>query len=339
MEGDDSRHESPSGRCEDMCPKDEIVERLKWDDFHHLEKGPLPSTSIHWEDARLEGVDLLACKKFKRNIEAIDRSPERLRTLRCLVRTTAHLVSLLDMAGVDFEDAHKLLWDRFRAIRTDLQIQRLMGAGAAVAIYEQHVRYHICCSYELCERKANLSNPHGFDPHLNSQQLHKSLQTLLQMYDNCASKRDNEAEFVGYDLLIGADAFKLMHMRRKRVLLRSRPVVFALKVRSAADQGNYAKFLSLFREASYLEACLMHMTGLRRSVLSRATEVMRSKVFGSRSPNPFEDARLALGQAAASLLVCEDWEAVARKIEGETLCEAISSKKEATFSAVVNGRP
>ncbi len=81
----------PLGVCESMCPAEEVEERLRWDDFHPLERR-------HPDPARARlGVKDLAVKKFRRNIDAGDRAPGRLRTRRCLARTVEHLVTLIDL--------------------------------------------------------------------------------------------------------------------------------------------------------------------------------------------------------------------------------------------------
>ena len=140
----------PEGTCTTMCPIAELRERKKWNDFHPLERS-VPSFSGR-------SLEQLAVKKFKRTIEEVDRSPERLRTLPCLYTTVEHLIGLLDV-GVDFEDAYKLLWDRLRAVRTDVTVQRLLQRRSkeVVPLYERMVRYHILCSYELCEKTKKTS--------------------------------------------------------------------------------------------------------------------------------------------------------------------------------------
>lgn len=56
-------------------------------------------------------------------------------------------------------------------------LRRAPGGGAqdelAIGMYEEHVRYHVLCNHELCEDGANVADPDGFSPFLNTEQLNK----------------------------------------------------------------------------------------------------------------------------------------------------------------------
>ncbi|QDZ17592.1 SAC3/GANP/THP3 family protein [Chloropicon primus] len=319
----------PRGTCQGMCPEEEVCERAKWNDFHALELR-IPSTSYAgWTRERL------AIKKHKRNIDSCDRHPTRLRTIGALTGTVDHMLGILDVEGVDFEDAYKLLWDRMRSVRSDLMIQRLLNRREATVMYEKMVRYHIVCSYELCERKASVKNPHGFDQKLNTEQLGKTLQTLLTIYDHKleGSRRHEEAEFWGYSILLGLDAFKLMQVRRD--LLDTEEVQFALCVLRAVESGNYSKFFQLWRRATYLQACLVHLAGLHALMRRHALELMGSKVFGPKvATYPLEDARKILSIASSEAGTTAE---AAGEVQDDKLCLEISSKRTETFSKIVSG--
>ena len=61
---------------------------------------------------------------------------------------------------------------RYRAIRTDLSIQHIKDEFA-VECYEEMIRFHIMAEHELCEETATVTNPHGFNSHLNVEQMYK----------------------------------------------------------------------------------------------------------------------------------------------------------------------
>ena len=326
----------PEGTCTTMCPIAELRERKMWNDFHPLERS-VPSFSGR-------SLEQLAVKKFKRTIEEVDRSPERLRTLPCLYTTVEHLIGLLDV-GVDFEDAYKLLWDRLRAVRTDVTVQRLLQRRSkeVVPLYERMVRYHILCSYELCEKKASVSNPHGFDAHLNLEQLNKTLQTLLSVYEDCDQASENEAEFVAYDLLLGTDATKLMRVRRRAAVLGSKEVRFALEVNRTLREKNWVRFFSrTYLQATYLQACVLHLTGADRGMRSHCLGVVSGgtkRVFGPKvSVYPLEDLRAALLLAGES--TATNAEDLAEEVCGDgKLCPEVSAKRQKScWTEIVNGR-
>ena len=263
---DDDEDERIVGTCNFFCPPDELREREKWNDFDPLEKAK-PAE--------------LAVKKYKRNIEASDRAPERLRTPQCLLACVDYLVSLLDQDHLDLEHVHNFLWDRLRSVRTDLSIQRLLGCPESIAIHEKAVRFYIVSSYELCEHKCTVDNPHGFDAYLNREQMTKTLSTLLSIYQGLGDEARltaNEAEFRSYDLLMSHDACKLMNMRKS--LLKSKEVQFALKVIACIKQRNYSRFFKLWKQATYLQGCLIHSHAAQMRLASLRL-ILNTSIFGS----------------------------------------------------------
>ncbi|QDZ23268.1 SAC3 family protein [Chloropicon primus] len=249
------------GTCDLMCPIAELEKRFRTNDFDELE---LPGTGFKG------GVHGLAVKRFARTITEEDRKPDRLRTKSALLKTMTHLSSLMDSKRTTFEKVHRFLWDRYRAIRTDLSIQHIKD-DFAVQCYEQMIRFHIIAEHELCEETATVTNPHGFNSHLNVEQMYKCLTSLFTLYDDLAKAGQpcaNEPEFRAYNILLTMDThgkyrrdeaahtFALTRMRPE--ILRSDFVRYAVKLNSFYHEGNFVKFFKIVRRSPYLVSCILH---------------------------------------------------------------------------------
>ena len=258
----DGAHAPIVGTCEAMCPDAELDRRFRTNDFDELEQ---PN-----DDYPGLGVEELSVKRFARTITEEDRQPDRLRTRGALGRTMSHLLSLMDSKRTTFEKVHRFLWDRYRAIRTDMSIQHIKDSFA-VGCLEQMIRFHIIAEHELCEETASVSNPHGFNSHLNVEQMYKCLTSLFVLYEDLAKQGepcDNEPEFRAYYLLLTMDThgkyrrdksahtFALSKMRPE--ILHSGFVQFAVQLNSAYHEGNFVKFFEVVSRSPYLVACILH---------------------------------------------------------------------------------
>ena len=77
-----------------------------------------------------------------------------------------------------------------------------------MGVYEEMCRFHIIAEHELCEFSASASNPHGFNSHLNVEQLYKCLTSLFSLYDylhSVGQPQHNEPEFRAYHILLTMD--------------------------------------------------------------------------------------------------------------------------------------
>ncbi len=184
--------------CLDMCPEFERHEReYQSGGLHEFERlppatGPGPHRVDH---AR-------AVKRYKRSA-AGDPPP-----LPCDVRPPAVLVRTLDYLFGEILPAHGLVRaysfvrDRARAIRNDLTLCNYRGPEA-IDLHERIARFHILCSYELCERpEVSLQQEH--------EQLRKTLQSLLEYYAEAAAagrRCPHEPEFQAYYLATHGGGF------------------------------------------------------------------------------------------------------------------------------------
>ncbi|BFI04063.1 nuclear mRNA export protein SAC3 [Marchantia polymorpha subsp. ruderalis] len=248
------------GICPDMCPEIEREERERKGDLDRFERveGDRNQTSID-----------LAVKKYTRTAE---KSAVLIRPLPVLKSTMTHLLSLLER---DHEDdllsVHNFLWDRMRAVRMDLRMQHIFGEDS-ITMHEQMIRFHILAMHELCEYvqgEAGVSE--GFNAHLNIEQMNKTSVDLFQMYEDHVKQGisvPSEAEFRGYYALLKLDKHPGYRVEPAELSLdlakmtpeirRSPQVLFARDVARACRGNNYVAFFRLARQATYLQACLMH---------------------------------------------------------------------------------
>eukprot|EP00897_Mesotaenium_endlicherianum_P008027 jgi/Mesen1/7252/ME000373S06318 len=238
------------GTCADMCPAGERAMRERLHDLAAFER--LPGNPHRTSPA-------LAVKKFSRTLTGSELQASEVRPLRVLSQTMAHLLSLVDSPAHPLGTIHEFVFDRTRAVRQELSMQRINGAGA-IALYKPIVRFHILAAHELCEAAPGFVGGERFNAHLNMQQLSQALSSLLQLFDEVAARgapcveeteEEEEDEFFAY--------YILLNMGVRSQVLRSRPVQFAREAFLAYRLGNYRRFFQLAGRASYLEGALLHL--------------------------------------------------------------------------------
>ncbi|KAH7100312.1 SAC3/GANP/Nin1/mts3/eIF-3 p25 family-domain-containing protein [Auriculariales sp. MPI-PUGE-AT-0066] len=175
------------GECMDMCP---VFERHEREFQNNVDR---------WEainpDAKPRRINHeLAVKAFQRATQGSESIPSDLRPLPVLQKTLNYLFhTLLGHHGLDA--TRKFIWDRTRAIRKEFTIQQLTGPPI-VEMLERIARYHCLCLFRFSHLdEDNFSIKH------EREQLDKSLQSLMELYDD--NKKlghvfPNEAEFVAF---------------------------------------------------------------------------------------------------------------------------------------------
>jgi hypothetical protein len=178
------------------------------------------------------------------------------------------------------EVTHNFIWNRTRAVRSDLIRQRDHSADAIYCL-ERIVRYHILALHVVCRGRREIET-------LEIEQLKKALQSLTEVYHDARStySSPNEPEFRAY--------YILMHIRSRHApfTLRSLPptiynsptLQWALCIRfsvarntdggdehnSDVTQMDHAGFFELVSNptTSYLTSCLLesHFDDIRRQI-------------------------------------------------------------------------
>ncbi|EPS68617.1 hypothetical protein M569_06147, partial [Genlisea aurea] len=247
------------GLCADMCPESERAERERKGDLDQYER---------LDGDRNHTSETLAVKKYNRTAE---REAELIRPMPVLQTTMEYLLSLLRKPyDHTFLGLYNFLWDRMRAVRMDLRMQHIFDLEA-ISMLEQMIRLHIIAMHELCEHMKGEGFSEGFDAHLNIEQMNKTSVELFQLYDDHRKRGihvPSEKEFRGYYALLKLDkhpGYKVEPAELSLDLAKMTPemrqsseVLFARNVARSCRTGNFIAFFRLARNASYLQACLMH---------------------------------------------------------------------------------
>ena len=241
-----------SAKCQDMCPeKERYMREVQYD------LSPYEMT----EDRTV--CHSKAIKKFSRSSADKDEPlPHELRTGPVLMMTMDYLLCNIlpkmdDGISCELDMCYNYIWDRSRAMRSDITQQHLVDL-CAVNVLERCVRFHLYSSERLSSEP-----PDVFDPKLNTEHIQKSMQSLKELYHDLSLSNiycDNEPEFRCYEILLnvydGDVIFSFMNLRES---VQSSPEVkFAVKVMNAIQTNNYVRFFKLAKEATYLQVCIMH---------------------------------------------------------------------------------
>ena len=251
-EVDVSKAKYLSATCTDMCPeKERYMREVQYD------------LSPYEMTADRKVIHEKAVKKFSRSSADKDEPlPYELRTGPVLMRTMDYLLcnilpEMEDDAQTDLDVCYNYLWDRTRAMRSDITQQHLVDESA-VYVLERCVRFHIFAAERLCTEPADI-----FDPKMNAEHLRKSMQTLKELYHDLAEKGsyfESEAEFRCYDILLNVGDGDIMfaYLLLRDSVRSSQEVQFAVEVLHAIQSNNYVRFFKLVEKATFLQACAMH---------------------------------------------------------------------------------
>ncbi|KAL2744532.1 germinal-center associated nuclear protein [Vespula maculifrons] len=166
--------ETINGMCLLMCPEKERWMREKEGLLHRFE---IDEKTKHLKKPKADPNKII--KSFSRPAAGqIMTDPSLLRPGPILLSTIKYLFTkILIRTDVDWVHIYDFTFDRLRAIRQDLVIQRI-GTIMSIQILEPIVRFHTYAAQRLCER--NISE---FDPKINDQHLLECIKQLLVLYD------------------------------------------------------------------------------------------------------------------------------------------------------------
>ena len=174
------------GTCLDMCPTFERARRNVEYTVYSYEKD-------HPDDKKASRSKAL--KVFARPAAAAAPPlPSDVRPPHILVKTLDYLIENLLPT---LPDSEGFLWDRMRSIRQDFTYQNYCGPEA-VDCNERIVRIHLLIIHVMVKSQEQFSLQQELE------QLHKSLITLAEIYDDVRANGGycpNEAEFRAYALL------------------------------------------------------------------------------------------------------------------------------------------
>lgn len=241
-----------AGNCADMCPEFERYFRKD----NRLVVSPFEETNGEPDDHKM-------IKEYVRSsADQEEPLPYELRPPKVLERTMLYLVrnivDQIDNPNESIEEAgwYDFLWNRTRAIRKDITQQDLNGLSS-VYLMERCARFHIYAGHRFFGE-----DPQVF-PRINDENLVKCIQSLKDFYYDLSLKGvecPNEAEFRGYDILLNLGSSDVLRgiSRLRKSVRDSEAIKFAAKVHAAYSNSNYVRFFNLLRQATFLDACVMH---------------------------------------------------------------------------------
>ncbi|RUS74574.1 hypothetical protein EGW08_017655, partial [Elysia chlorotica] len=246
------------GTCEDMCSE---KERYYREDIRRLALYEvIPSTMTSLTGLKSKVDHTRAVKEYSRSsADQEEPLPHELRPLPVLMMTMNYLLTMVADEGGEgkWSEWYDFLWNRTRGIRKDITQQQLCEVQVA-ELLEKCTRFHIFCSARLCEEDMM-----SFDAKINNENLTKCLQTVKELYADLERRKvycQNEAEFRAYMVLMNLnEGDTLREVQQLRPEIReSAHIYFALQAYHALNSSNYVRFFRLIRDATFLNACILH---------------------------------------------------------------------------------
>ncbi|KAI1284770.1 SAC3/GANP/Nin1/mts3/eIF-3 p25 family-domain-containing protein [Xylaria sp. FL0933] len=190
------------GISEEMCPEWEKITRIIEYDIRNPEKGPDNSGDLVARPS-------LMVKRLARSAAGQDAPlPMDVRSFATLRKTLDYLIDDLIPHDSLLPSKHSFLWDRTRAIRIDLSVQKynLTPDERKDLIYclETIARFHVTALHLLSQEGFAAED---FSEQQEIEQLGKTLISLKELYDDCVEQNidcENEAEFRGYYIVFNA---------------------------------------------------------------------------------------------------------------------------------------
>lgn len=221
-------------------------------------------------------------------------APEQLRPAPVLLSTIRYLFTeITTRADVDWLAAYNFVFDRLRAVRQDIVIQRI-GPHESIRLFELIVRFLVYSEQRLCER--NISD---YDPKINNQHLTECIKHLLTLYDEAESQHnacgdaqpysqdqkpgisDNREEMEALYILIHIGDVEALQraLTLPPQLRETKKVRMAIEISVAWYLRNYARVCSMVPRLSPILVCgaLVSLRQLRRTALKIMSVAYNSK--------------------------------------------------------------
>jgi SAC3 domain-containing protein 1 len=176
---------------------------------------------------------------------------------------------------------YHFVFDRIRAIRQDMVIQRI-GDENAVDILEKAVRFHVFAHHKLCNTSLEF-----YDPYINDSHIQECLKRLLVLYDSHMSSQ-NRAEFEAYYLLHNLGSHEAIErvLRLPDSLKQEQCLKLSLELSLMKLIGNFVGFFRIVRKLPFLACCLIHKHSL--SLWSSALAIMNAAFSNPNCRFPLE---------------------------------------------------
>ncbi|XP_040266182.1 SAC3 domain-containing protein 1 [Bufo bufo] len=261
----------PVGVCLDMCPAREMRERESQGRLHQFE---IQSVQWTYKGHRRRGHPVADPKKtvkeYRRPAAGKELScPIDLRTPATLAKTVQYLLMEV-WPSVNYRDlsslakAYSFVFDRLRAIRQDLIVQRIRGQGGALVL-EGSLGFLLCAPYLV--RDLSIAD---YDEVLHCTQVRECFAELMECYRG-AGGFTRQAEFQSLLLLYDLGNLDTIHraLQLPHGLLQSAHVRLALGISRAHLENNWVRLFRLVYQLNCLQACAFyrHLPSSRHKAL------------------------------------------------------------------------
>ncbi|XP_002937549.2 SAC3 domain-containing protein 1 [Xenopus tropicalis] len=277
----DQSSTAPVGLCPDMCPRKERQERERQGLLHHFEttdgqrarRGRRGKASMCADPAK-------TVKEYSRPAAGKElSSPYDIRPPAVLLKTVRYLLmkvwdSVNEMDSVNLSEAYCFVFDRLRAVRQDMTVQRVRGQLGAVVL-EESLGFLLCAPYLVRHLPVE-----SYDEVLHATQVRESFAELMECYKEDV-RHPREAEFQA--LLLLYDLGNLDTMNRALKLhhrIGDAPQVrLAMDVNRAYLECNWVRLFRLLHRLDCLQSCAFyrHLTTCRDKNLRMLIHAYSSK--------------------------------------------------------------
>ncbi|XP_075043896.1 SAC3 domain-containing protein 1 [Mixophyes fleayi] len=277
----DTSPRPPVGLCLEMCPERERRERESQGRLHQLERQNVPRTGRNPRGRGRHIADpTKTVKEYNRPAAGKELSlPEELRPPATLLKTVQYLLmkvwdNVNDKDSACLAQAYSFVFDRLRAVRQDLTVQRIRGLEGALVL-EGSLGFLLCVPYRV--RNLPLAD---YDEVLHSTQVRESFAELMECYQDCR-RFSRQAEF--QSLLLLYDLGNLDAMNRVLQLPQSvqyaPQVRLALAINRAHLENNFVRLFRLVRQCECLQACAFyrHLPSCRYKAICTLTHAYSSR--------------------------------------------------------------
>ncbi|KAK2575714.1 hypothetical protein KPH14_012103 [Odynerus spinipes] len=280
--------ENINGICLLMCPEKERWMREKEGLLHRFE---IDEKTKHFKRPKADPNKIIKC--FGRPAAGqIMTDPSLLRPASVLLSTIKYLFTkIVTRTDVDWVHIYDFTFDRLRAIRQDMVIQRI-STPMSIQLFEPIVRFHTYAGQRLCER--NISE---FDPKINNQHLLECIKQLLVLYDvldkpdkfelhetmEALTLVNNRAEMEALYILLNIGDVSALNraLSLPEKLRKSEEVRLSTKISIAWHLKNYVLVFRLIQKLRPILVCaiMCNLRSLRRETLQIMSAGYNNKVL------------------------------------------------------------
>ncbi|XP_015121292.1 germinal-center associated nuclear protein [Diachasma alloeum] len=279
------------GTCSLMCPDEERRFREKEGLLHSFE---IDASQNNLKRPKADPEKIIKCYSRSGPGKFMIHDLNQLRPGPVLLSTVKYLFTeIATRSDVDWTVIYDFIFDRLRAVRQDLTVQRL-DVVITVKILEPIVRFHVYAAQRLCDRSLE-----EFVPKFNNQHLLECIKELLVSYDErdyepknffCSNRAQIETLYV---LLYLGECAAIERALSLPLEYRNSPTMqMALKISLAWYLRNYVQVCRTMVKLPPLlaMAAMSNLPRIRRDTL----QVMSSAYNSAQLCYPGDDLRKIL---------------------------------------------